>query len=133
MPRSWITLLATGLYGAGLSIEKVPPKPSMKFLSTWNSLRFACPPKSSWFSRMSTRAVLTRFRGRTAGMHLQDFQPPVEDHLPPGLGEFDFGRLSPFVTDDMVLAWEIHPHWKAEEIVDGLKPVHELLRKSVTA
>jgi sugar phosphate isomerase/epimerase len=82
---------------------------------------------------MSTRAVLNRFRGRTAGMHLQDFHPPVEDHLPPGFGTFDFGRLTPFITDSMVLAWEIHPHWRADEITEGLKQVHELLRKSVTA
>ena len=81
---------------------------------------------------MSTHAVLNRFRGRTAGMHLQDFHPPVEDHLPPGFGTFDFGRLTPFITDSMVLAWEIHPHWRADEITEGLKQVHELLRKSVT-
>lgn len=82
---------------------------------------------------MSTRAVLTRFRGRTAGMHLQDFYPPAEDHLPAGFGAFDFGQLSPFVTDNMVLAWEIHPHWRADEITEGLKRVHDLLRKPVTA
>jgi hypothetical protein len=33
----------------------------------------------------------------------------------------------------MVLAWEIHPHWRADEIIEGVKQVHELLRKSVTA
>ncbi len=77
---------------------------------------------------MKTEAILKRFRGRTAGMHLQDFAPPADDHLPPGLGTFDFGRLAPFVTDDMVLAWEIHPDGKAEQIVDGVKRVHDLLR-----
>jgi hypothetical protein len=30
------------------------------------------------------------------------------------------------------LAWEIHPEWKPEEIVKGMKPVHDLLRKPVT-
>jgi sugar phosphate isomerase/epimerase len=82
---------------------------------------------------MCLDSILNRFRGRTAGMHLQDFHPPAEDHLPPGIGQFDFGRLAPYVTDDMVLAWEIHPHWKAEEIAEGVKRVHELLRKPVTA
>ena len=82
---------------------------------------------------MSVDGILNRFRGRTAGIHLQDFHPPAEDHLPPGLGQFDFGRLTPFITDDMVLAWEIHPHWRADEIIKGVKQVHELLRKSVTA
>jgi sugar phosphate isomerase/epimerase len=80
---------------------------------------------------MTHESILERFRGRTAGMHLQDFSPPAEDHQPPGFGMFDFGRLAPFVTEEMVLAWEIHPEWKPEEIVKGMKQVHELLRKPV--
>jgi sugar phosphate isomerase/epimerase len=81
---------------------------------------------------MNLEGMLHRFRSRTAGMHLQDFAPPAIDHLPPGRGTFDFGRLAPFVTEDMVLAWEIHPDWKAEHIVEGVKRVHELLKRSVT-
>jgi sugar phosphate isomerase/epimerase len=81
---------------------------------------------------MNLEATLNRFRGRTGGMHLQDFAPPAQDHLPPGFGTFDFGRLAPFMTEDMVLAWEIHPQWKAEQIVEGVKRVHELLRKPIT-
>lgn len=73
--------------------------------------------------------LLRRFKDQTAGMHLQDFAPPVYDHQPPGYGTFDFNRLAPFVTDKMVLAWEIHPEWKTEEIVDNVKQVHETLRK----
>jgi len=82
---------------------------------------------------MVGEAILNRFRGRTAGMHLQDFAPPAEDHQPPGWGTFDFARLAPFVTDDMVLAWEIHPEWKADQIVASVKRVHELLQRPVTA
>jgi sugar phosphate isomerase/epimerase len=81
---------------------------------------------------MTHESILERFRGRTLGMHLQDFAPPAEDHQPPGFGTFEFARLAPFVTEDMVLAWEIHPEWKPEEIVKGMKPVHDLLRKPVT-
>jgi len=81
---------------------------------------------------MTLESILERFRGRTAGMHLQDFAPPAEDHQPPGFGAFDFARLAPFVTDDMVLAWEIHPEWKPEDIVKGMKQAHDLLRKPVT-
>ena len=81
---------------------------------------------------MTTESILDRFRGRTAGMHLQDFAPPAEDHQPPGFGTFDFARLAPFVTDDMLLAWEIHHEWKAEQIMEGVKRVHDLLRKPVT-
>ena len=33
----------------------------------------------------------------------------------------------------MVLTWEIHPQWKADQIVTGVKRVHELLHKPVTA
>src|ERR1043166_6048075 len=78
-------------------------------------------------------ALLERFRGRTAGMHLQDFTPPVYDHQPPGIGTFDFGRLSAFVTEGMVLAWEIHPGCKAELRVDSVKRAHEQLRAPVNA
>ncbi len=77
--------------------------------------------------------ILERFRGQTAGMHLQDFRPPVFDHHPPGLGEFDFNRLAPFVTRDMIFAWEIHPQWNAEQLVEGCRRVHELLSKAATA
>jgi sugar phosphate isomerase/epimerase len=82
---------------------------------------------------MHHEAILNRFRGRTAGMHLQDFTPPAEDHQPPGLGTFNFERLAPFVTDNMVLTWELHPDCKTEQFVDGVKRVHELLQKAVTA
>jgi sugar phosphate isomerase/epimerase len=82
---------------------------------------------------MNLEAILNRFRGRTAGMHLQDFAPPAEDHRPPGFGTFKFARLAPYVTDDMVLVWEIHPEWKAEQIVEGVKRAQELLRRPVTA
>jgi sugar phosphate isomerase/epimerase len=78
---------------------------------------------------MNPAAILERFRGRTAGMHLQDFAPPVFDHQPPGLGTFDFGRLAPFVTDSTILTWEIHPDSEAGQITEGVKRVHELLRK----
>jgi sugar phosphate isomerase/epimerase len=78
-------------------------------------------------------AILEQFAGKTAGMHLQDFAPPAIDHLPPGRGDFEFSRLEPFVTGDMVLAWEIHPRWKADEIRAGLNPVHEMFRHAVSA
>lgn len=82
---------------------------------------------------MNHEAILERFRGRTAGMHLQDVAAPAFDHQPPGFGTFDFSRLTRYVTEDMVLAWEIHPEWKAEQIVDGVKRTHELLRNPVRA
>jgi sugar phosphate isomerase/epimerase len=82
---------------------------------------------------MNHDAILRRFRGRTAGMHLQDFAPPAFDHQPPGLGTFDFARLAPFVTENTILAWEIHPDAEAEQITESVKQVHELLRKPAIA
>ncbi len=76
--------------------------------------------------------ILERFRGQTAGMHLQDFRPPAFDHQPPGCGEFDFNRLAPFVTSEMVLAWEIHPQWKAEQLAAACRQAHDTLRKPAT-
>lgn len=73
-------------------------------------------------------AWLERFRGRTAGFHLQDVAPPAHDHLPPGMGAFDFGRLVPFATGEQVFAWEIHHQWTAEQIRDGVARVHQQLR-----
>lgn len=68
---------------------------------------------------------LTAFRGNTAGMHLQDVLPPAEDHRPPGQGEFDFRRLTPFVQTGQALVWEIHPGWLAEQIREGMERVKE--------
>jgi sugar phosphate isomerase/epimerase len=76
---------------------------------------------------LKIEAVLERFRGRTLGMHLQDFAPPVFDHLPPGKGTFDFGRLKPFLSADMVLSWEIHGEWEPEFIATETRRVHALL------
>ena len=77
--------------------------------------------------------VLERFRGRTLGMHLQDFTPPVFDHLPPGAGKFEFQRLTPFVTNDMIATWEIHGEWDAQQIAAGTSRVHALLCQPVAA
>lgn len=70
---------------------------------------------------------LETFRGNTAGMHLQDVAPPADDHRPPGQGEFDFGRLAPFVCAGQALVWEIHPGWSAEQIQAGMTRVKEQL------
>lgn len=78
-------------------------------------------------------AVLERFRGRTLGMHLQDFAPPAYDHMPPGEGKFDFQRLTPFVTKDMIVTWEIHGEWDPQQIAAGTRRVHDQLRPPVAA
>ena len=121
-------------------IEEIPDEEEMEQILT----RFGADAIKYWhdvghtmvkelLGLMRTEAILERFRGRTAGMHLQDFAPPADDHQPPGLGIFDFARLAPFVTNDMTLAWEIHPEWSAEQIREGVQRVHGLLGKPVTA
>jgi sugar phosphate isomerase/epimerase len=83
------------------------------------------------FGLTNHESLLERYRKHTAGMHLQDFAPPAFDHQPPGAGTFDFTRLAPYVTDEMVLAWEIHPNWSAGQIGDACRRAHELLRPAV--
>jgi sugar phosphate isomerase/epimerase len=79
----------------------------------------------------SHETLLGRFQGRTAGMHLQDFAPPAHDHQPPGFGTFDFSRLARFVTDGMILAWEIHPEWTTEQVAGSCQRAQELLRPAL--
>lgn len=85
------------------------------------------------FGLLTHESLLDRFRGSLAGMHLQDFAPPGFDHLPPGRGQFDFRRLAPYVKADTVLAWEIHPQWKATDITDHVRRVHDILQPQPTA
>lgn len=82
---------------------------------------------------LRTEDILERFRGRTAGIHLQDFLPPVGDHLPPGQGSFNFERLKPFVQPETVLAWELHPRTSREMVVASVPRVHQLLAPQVSA
>jgi sugar phosphate isomerase/epimerase len=84
------------------------------------------------FGLTSHETLLKRFSGQTAGMHLQDFSAPDFDHQPPGFGTFDFSRLTPFLSDDMILPWEIHPEWRAEQIVEAVKGAHAVMRPPVT-
>ena len=85
------------------------------------------------FGITSHESLLARYRGHTAGMHLQDFAPPAFDHQPPGAGRFDFTRLAPYVTNEMVLAWEIHPNWKAGQISEACRRAQEIIQSPVRA
>jgi sugar phosphate isomerase/epimerase len=85
------------------------------------------------FGLTSHESLLGRYRGRTAGMHLQDFAPPAFDHRPPGTGRVDFTRLAPFATDEMVLAWEIHPNWSPGQVSEACRRAQEIIRSPVRA
>ncbi len=95
----------------------------------WHDVGHAQVKENFGLTRQET--LLQRYRGRTLGMHLQDFTPPAKDHQPPGFGRFDFRRLSRYVTDEMALVWEIHPNWRAEQIRDACRAAHEVLRSPV--
>jgi sugar phosphate isomerase/epimerase len=85
------------------------------------------------FGMASHESLLNRYRRHTVAMHLQDFAAPAFDHQPPGAGTFDFKRLAPYVTDDMVLAWEIHPNWKSAQIGEACRRAHDWFRSPVGA
>jgi len=80
------------------------------------------------FGLAGHETLLERYRGQTAGMHLQDFAPPGFDHQPPGFGVFDFTRLQPFVTREMILVWEIHSHWTATQVQHACQTTQKLLQ-----
>ena len=98
-------------------------------LAYWHDVGHAQLKENMGLAKQET--ILERFRGRTAGMHLQDFAPPACDHLPPGYGTFDFARLAGFATDHMILTWEIHHEWTAAQIADKFRPAHASITRSV--
>ena len=73
-------------------------------------------------------ALLEKYRGCTAGIHLQDFAPPAHEHLPPGAGTFDFSRLTSYLTGAMIATWEIHPSWPTAQLLEPVKRAHNILR-----
>jgi sugar phosphate isomerase/epimerase len=83
------------------------------------------------FGITSHESLLERYRGRTAGMHLQDFSPPAFDHQPPGLGTFDFSRLTRYLTEDMILTWELHHNWSGEQVAAACRRAEGILRSPV--
>ena len=85
------------------------------------------------FGLASQETMLRQYQSCTVGMHLQDFAPPAFDHQPPGGGTIDFSRLTPFVTEEMICAWEIHSPWPGEKIATAVKQAQEILRPKTTA
>jgi sugar phosphate isomerase/epimerase len=67
-------------------------------------------------------AWLAAYGGRIVGVHLHDVAG-LRDHLLPGLGELDFGRIMPFVPRAAVLTCELDWYYTAQEIVAGAEYV----------
>ena len=118
-----------------LAIEDIPAEGEVAELihrygaatvAYWHDVGHAQVKENFGLTRHET--LLEQYRGCTAGFHLQDFSPPANDHLPPGCGTFNFSRLTPYLTADMIAVWEIHPKWPLKQIVESVKLVHDILR-----
>ena len=61
-----------------------------------------------------------RFRERLIGVHLHDVIG-IQDHQVPGMGDVDFRRIAPYITDGVLCTLEIGPDASLEEIAAGLE------------
>jgi sugar phosphate isomerase/epimerase len=67
-------------------------------------------------------AWLAAYAGRIVGVHLHDVAG-LRDHLLPGLGELDFGRITAFVPRSAVLTCELDWYYTPQEILAGARYV----------
>jgi len=58
------------------------------------------------------------------GVHLHDCHG-VSDHKPPGQGDVDFEMVQRYLPEGVIKVMEIHPPASGEEILQGLKNLHE--------
>jgi len=58
---------------------------------------------------------LSPFKGRTIGMHLHDLRS-LSDHFAPGSGDFDFSKIAPYVTEQLLLVIEAHAKCSSSEV-----------------
>lgn len=63
---------------------------------------------------------LEKYKMHLAGMHIHDIQG-LHDHLAPGLGDFEFEMLKPFLKKDMIRILEIHDQASAGEVKNGVE------------
>lgn len=59
---------------------------------------------------------LDKFSNRLIGIHLHDIMGAMADHKPPGLGDFDFGILKPYIDNEIIKVIEAHEPASAEQI-----------------
>jgi len=62
--------------------------------------------------------LLELCRGRLAGVHMHDIRG-VEDHRPPGMGDFNFACLAEHLGPDVIRVMEIAPKFAAKEVKRG--------------
>ena len=58
---------------------------------------------------------LEKFKDYTVGMHIHDIIG-VRDHFAPFTGEMDFGKIMPYLRDDVIKVLEVHSHSSAVDI-----------------
>ncbi len=95
------------------SIEAFPDMPEMLMLKE----RFDTPALGYWhdighgqvrefFGWERQVDVVETLLPFTAGTHIHDAQPLLDDHLPPGTGEVDFAQLKAYAADRIVKVFE---------------------------
>jgi len=60
------------------------------------------------------------FQERLIGVHLHDVVG-IQDHQVPGMGDVDFSKIAPYITDGVLCTLEIRPDASLEEIATGLE------------
>ena len=72
--------------------------------------RLGFVPHAAWLEMLSSRLI---------GVHFSDIRG-LQDHLAPGLGDFDFSLLTPYLSPEIIRTCEVQ-HWnQPEEIVAGI-------------
>lgn len=66
---------------------------------------------------------LERYRSQLAGMHIHDIDG-FRDHLAPGMGDFDFRRLLPYLQESSLRIIEAHDHADLQQLREGVVRLH---------
>ncbi|MDP2912685.1 MAG: sugar phosphate isomerase/epimerase [Candidatus Omnitrophota bacterium] len=70
---------------------------------------------------------LDKFSNRLIGIHLHDIIGIMADHNPPGLGDFDFTILKPYINGDTIKVIEAHEPANAEQIRQSVDYLNRVL------
>jgi sugar phosphate isomerase/epimerase len=71
--------------------------------------------------------LLMKFAGRLLGVHLHDILGFMDDHRPPGTGNFDFRTLKPYLKPDTIKVMEIHEPAGIEDLRRASKILSAML------
>jgi len=71
--------------------------------------------------------LLEKYADHLVGVHLHD-AAGLEDHLPPGIGEIDFGALKPHIKPGIPVVIELKPGTRPDDIPQALAFVRDVLK-----